>query len=51
MKNERIVKKSSRYYFQYENYEGFTVSVPVRFFPLPIHGKKDQTQQAWKNDQ
>ncbi len=24
--------------------------IPVTYFPLPIHGKKDQTQQAWKND-
>jgi hypothetical protein len=51
MKNERVVKKSNRDYFQYETDEDFTVSIPIRYFPLPIHGKKDQIQQAWKNDQ
>jgi hypothetical protein len=51
MKNERIVKKSDQHYFLYETDEGFSVSIPIRYFPLPIHGKKDQIQQAWKNDQ
>jgi len=46
MKNARVMKKSNQYYFQYETDEDFTISVPMRYFPLPIHEKKDQIHQA-----